>query len=216
MPARRHTRQRVREARQDAYRSLILESAQRVFAQRGYDAVKVQEIADEAGIATGTVYAIFDSKQELYRAIHRVNLEELAKRYAEIPGDRDTRDVICDRITVSTRFLIERPDYLRIYLREAAGWGFDASALPRVAADFTDPALYRRGVEHGELVDEDPELLQSLAMSTGHVILYHWLKDGMRESADELVERIRAHTERTLFARPLASDPAAARARARR
>lgn len=219
MAARRHTQRRVREARHDAYRSLILEAAQRVFAKRGYAAVRVQEIADDAGVATGTVYAIFPSKEELYRAVHRVNLEELAKRYAGIPGDRDTREVLRDRVAVSTRFLCERPDYLRIYLREAAGWGFDATALPRGAAEFADPPLYQRGVARGELVDEDPELLQSLAMAQSHVILFHWLKGGMRESADELVRRILAHAERTLFrASPAlsAADRAAARARARR
>jgi AcrR family transcriptional regulator len=198
--ARRQTRKRVREARQDAYRSVILEAAQRVFAQRGYADAKVQEIADGAGIATGTVYAIFPSKQELYRAVHRLNLEELAKRYAEIAGDRDTRAVLRERIAVSTRFLVERPDYLRIYLREAAHWGFDASALPKDAAEFTDLALYERGVAQGELVGHDAELLQSLAMAASHVILFHWLKGGMRESADELIRRILAHTEQTLFA----------------
>lgn len=200
MPARRQTQKRVREAREEAYRHLILQAAQRIFAQRGYAEVKVHEIADEAGIATGTVYAVFPSKQELYRAIHHVNLEELAKRYAEIPGDRDTRAVIRDRIAISTRFLVERPDYLRIYLREAAHWGFDATALPKDAAEFTDLALYRSGVERGELAGDDAELLQSLAMSASHVILFHWLKNGMRESADELTRRILAHTERTLFA----------------
>ena len=199
MPARRHTQQRVREARHEAYRNLILEAAQRVFATRGYAEVKVHEIADEAGIATGTVYAIFPSKQELYRAVHRVNLEELAKRYAEIPGDRDSRDVIRDRTAVSTRFLTERPDYLRIYVREAAGWGFDATALPKGASEFVDLALYRRGIERGELQGENPELLQSLAMSASHVILFHWLKGGMRESAEEMTRRILAQTARTRF-----------------
>jgi AcrR family transcriptional regulator len=200
VPARRHTRNRVREARHDAYRSVMLEAAQRVFARRGYADAKVSEIADDAGIATGTVYAIFPSKEELYRAVHRVNLEELAKRYAEIQGDRDTRAVIRDRVAVSTRFLVERPDYLRIYLREAAHWGFDSTALPRVAAEFTDLGLYRRGVARGELAGDDAELLQSLAMAASHVILFHWLKGGMRESADELTRRILAHTERALFA----------------
>ena len=199
MPARRQTQQRVREARQDAYRSLILEAAQRVFATRGYAEVKVQEIAEDAGIATGTVYAIFPSKQELYRAVHRVNLEELAKRYAEIAGDRDTRAVLRDRIAASTRFLVERPDYLRIYLREAAQWGFDASALPEDAAAFTDVALFERGVARGELTGDDAELLQNLAMTAGNVFLFHWLKTGRRESADELIRRIVSHTERTLF-----------------
>jgi AcrR family transcriptional regulator len=200
MSSRRQTQQRVRAARLEAYRSLILEAALRVFAQRGYAEVKVQEIAGEAGIATGTVYAIFPSKQELYRAVHRVNLEELAKRYAGIAGDRDARAVLRDRIAITTRFLVERPDYLRIYLREAPRWGFDASELPKDAAAFTDLSLYRRGVERGEFVGADAELLQSLVIAANQVILFHWLKGGMRESADELIRRILAHTERALFA----------------
>ena len=216
MPARRQTKQRVREARTEAYRSLILGAAEHVFGARGYAEARVQEIAEEAGVATGTVYAIFPSKEELYREVHRLNLGELARRYAEIPAAPDTRDVIRARTAATTCFLTERPDYLRIYVREAAGWGFDVSALPRIAAEFVDLDLYRRGIARGELVDEDPELLQSLAMSASQLILFHWLKSGMRESAEELTRRILAHTERTLFRTAATRRPPRDRAPKRR
>ena len=189
----------VRRAREEAYRGLILDAALRVFAAHGYADAKVQEIAEAAGVATGTVYGIFEGKRELYRAIHAANLEELAKRYAEIPGDGPVQQVMLDRSAASTRFLTERPDYLRLYLREAGRWGFDASDLPAGASAFIDEDLYARGVAEGALRDEDPELLHSLAMSAGQVHLFHWLKAGANEPAEDLIERIASHYRRVLF-----------------
>jgi AcrR family transcriptional regulator len=193
------TRERVRRAREDAYRDLILEAALRVFAERGYAEAKVQEIADAAGVATGTVYAIFPSKQELYRAVHAQNLTELARRYAEIPPGGSVQEQLLARSATSTRFLTERPDYLRVYLRESGGWSLDPGELPAGAAAFVDRDLFRQGVLAGELRDEDPDVLQGLAMSASQVLLFHWLKGGMREAPEVLVERIGEHYRRALF-----------------
>ena len=199
MPVQTSTKETLRRAREDAYRGLILEAALRVFAERGYAEAKVQEIAEAAGVSTGTVYAIFPGKQELYRAIHRANLEDLAKRYAEIRSDGPVQQVMLERLAASTRFLTERPDYLRVYLREAGHWGFDASDLPPGATAFIDAELYRRGIADGSLIDEDPEVLQSLTLSASQVHLSHWLKTGMRDSPEVLILRIQAHYRRALF-----------------
>jgi AcrR family transcriptional regulator len=207
MPAQVRTRRALRKAREDAYRGLIVAAAQRVFAERGYADAKVQEIADAAGVATGTVYAIFPGKQELYRAVHRDNLDELARRYASIPTTGPVQPILLERIAVSTRFLTERPDYLRMYLREAGHWGFDPTDLPAGAVAFVDTELYRRGVASGELIDEDPQVVQSLAMTAGQVHLFHWLRSlasGRPESPEALIARIQAHCRRALFRRPAA------------
>ena len=109
------------------------------------------------------------------------------------------QQVLLERLAASTRFLTERPDYLRVYLREAGHWGFDASDLPPGATAFIDAELYRRGIADGSLIDEDPEVLQSLTMSASQVHLFHWLKTGMRESPETLIQRIQAHYHRALF-----------------
>lgn len=205
VPVQARAKEKVRQARHEAYRDLILEAAEPVFAEKGYADAKVADIALAAGVATGTVYAIFPGKQDLYRAIHRENLGELARRYAAIPSGGSVRETILARSEVSTRFLTSRPDYLRIYLREAERWGFDPGHLPADAAAFMDLALYQRGVETGELVDEDPQLLQSLMLASGQVHLTHWVQGGMRADPVELALRIQAFARRAIF-RP---DPAA-------
>lgn len=193
------TKERVRQARQDAYRGLILEAACRIFGERGYPDARVQEIAEAAGVATGTVYGIFPSKQELYRAVHRENLEALAVEYAAIPAEASPAALMLARVAASTRFLTARPHYLRMYLREAGRWGFDPGALPPGAVAFLDPSLYQRGVAAGELAGDDPALIQSLAMSAAQVHLYHWLAAGMREPADALIARIQDYYRRALL-----------------
>src|SRR3954453_17413651 len=50
-------------------RELILGAATRVFAQSGYFNSKVADIAAEAGIADGTVYLYFKSKDEILHSI---------------------------------------------------------------------------------------------------------------------------------------------------
>jgi AcrR family transcriptional regulator len=199
-------REKVRQARHEAYRDLILEAAQRVFAEKGYADAKVADIAQAAGVATGTVYAIFPGKQDLYRAIHRDNLDELARRYAAIPAGGSVRETLLARSEMSTRFLTSRPDYLRIYLQEAERWGFDPNDLPGDAAAFLDLSLFQRGVANGEFVDEDPQLLQSLMLASGQVHLAHWMRGGMREDPAALVARIQAFARRAIFRSEPASD----------
>src|SRR6266852_6547219 len=57
-------------------REAILRAAIRVFAHNGYFNSKVADIAREAGVADGTVYLYFKSKEEILHSIFDRNMEE--------------------------------------------------------------------------------------------------------------------------------------------
>ena len=57
-------------------RQAILRAAIRVFAHNGYFSSKVADIAREAGVADGTVYLYFKSKEEILHSIFDRNMEE--------------------------------------------------------------------------------------------------------------------------------------------
>lgn len=57
-------------------REAILRAAIRVFAGNGYFNSKVADIAREAGVADGTVYLYFKSKEEILHSIFDRNMEE--------------------------------------------------------------------------------------------------------------------------------------------
>jgi TetR/AcrR family fatty acid metabolism transcriptional regulator len=71
-PQRRRTR-RPRAERE----AEILEAARGAFAERGYGATSVGEIAARAGVVEGTVYSYFESKRALLIAVMRRFYEEL-------------------------------------------------------------------------------------------------------------------------------------------
>ena len=51
--------------KRDLRQRQLLDAALRVFARDGFDGASVASIADEAGVAKGSVYLYFDSKEAL-------------------------------------------------------------------------------------------------------------------------------------------------------
>jgi AcrR family transcriptional regulator len=83
------TRRATRAEKQAQTRANLIDAASRVFAQRGYSAATVEEIAERAGYSHGAVYSNFASKEELFLAVFErymeLRVEEVAKA-SEIEG----------------------------------------------------------------------------------------------------------------------------------
>ncbi|MFJ2628184.1 TetR/AcrR family transcriptional regulator [Streptomyces sp. NPDC087532] len=59
------------EATRIAHRERLLDAARQLLAEGGYAAASISALADRAGVATGSVYNHFASKQELLAAVFR-------------------------------------------------------------------------------------------------------------------------------------------------
>ncbi|BDG09785.1 TetR/AcrR family transcriptional regulator [Anaeromyxobacter paludicola] len=75
--------QPLRERVRRATRAAILEAAEAVFSARGFGAARMEEIAEQAGVAVGTLYNYFDDRSALLLAV----LEESARELEERLGD---------------------------------------------------------------------------------------------------------------------------------
>ncbi|HEV7842368.1 MAG TPA: TetR/AcrR family transcriptional regulator, partial [Pyrinomonadaceae bacterium] len=74
-------------------REAILRAATRVFAGNGYFNAKVADIAREAGVADGTVYLYFKSKEEILHSIFDRTMEEaIAEGRRQLEGIHDPRE----------------------------------------------------------------------------------------------------------------------------
>jgi len=58
-------------------RERILSAAERVFARRGFFAARVSEIAKDAGVADGTIYLYFKSKDELLISLFEARMKQV-------------------------------------------------------------------------------------------------------------------------------------------
>jgi TetR/AcrR family transcriptional regulator, fatty acid metabolism regulator protein len=74
-------------------REAILRAATRVFAHNGYFNSKVADIAREAGVADGTVYLYFKSKEEILHSVFDRNMEEaITEGRRRLEGVADPRE----------------------------------------------------------------------------------------------------------------------------
>lgn len=74
-------------------RARILNSAVRVFAENGFYATRVADVAKAAGVADGTIYLYFDSKEELLISLFEDRVEKLlAYMRDELPSHKDAKE----------------------------------------------------------------------------------------------------------------------------
>ena len=77
---------RVKSSRTHEKRARIIETAMRHFAERGYGAARVQDIADELGIAKGSIFQYFYSKEGLFFAAYKEAVLSLPA-YLDAPSE---------------------------------------------------------------------------------------------------------------------------------
>ena len=70
----------MRAERAQESRRKILESAREIFFRDGFEAANLDEVAQSAGIAKGTIYRHFESKAELYVAVLSNNADVFVER----------------------------------------------------------------------------------------------------------------------------------------
>ena len=202
---RKKARDEARAARNGVYRQHILDAAERVFAERGYEAAKVVEIAYDCGLSMGTIYAIFPGKAELYAALLEERGQELL-RLARTVGARNLapRDALLALIEVYIDYFVSHPAFLRMHLRSGASWALGpAVGTPTQVGYWEDihalqADIFRRGVAAGEFVDEDPSYLAKMFSAMDQVLLADWVAGGMQADRDTLVRRLRDMVERAL------------------
>jgi AcrR family transcriptional regulator len=84
-----------RQAKKQQRQQQILAAAFRVFAAQGYEAARLDEVAERAGIAKGTIYLYFRDKKQLFRAVVRSLLQKRLDAVARtFTGSAE--DLLCD------------------------------------------------------------------------------------------------------------------------
>src|SRR4051794_6843038 len=69
MPARVSTPPRQQRLAPEQRRNQLLDVANALFAERGYDQVSIEDIASSAGVARGLVHHYFGGRKEVYIAL---------------------------------------------------------------------------------------------------------------------------------------------------
>ena len=113
----------LKAKKRELYREAVLDAAERVFGDEGYEATKVQRIAADAGLSLTTLYSVFESKWEIYRAVHRRRLDEVM-RLAEgvVQQGASPLETLIAGTRMQLGFFMDRRDYTKMQLKEVTAW----------------------------------------------------------------------------------------------
>jgi AcrR family transcriptional regulator len=156
--------------------SRLIEAAEQLFGERSYQRTTVADICTKAGIATGSFYAHFSSKREMFAAVVRtINADLRAAMRAALKQAEDSQRA---RERAAFRAFFD--------LLSARPW------IDRIVreSEFVDPALFReyyehlsrgyaRGVRRAQLAGEvdaryDPEVIAYIYTGIGNFIGMRW------------------------------------------
>lgn len=155
----------------------ILDAALVVFADKGFAAATVDEVAAAAGVTKGAVYYYFQDKDDLAADLQHLLWEDLARQALRV---YDPEETTTTNLMVCFEAFLRATQNLpgaRIFLREA--W-FSPTLDPAGRADHEDAiglvqGLIETGVANGELAPLDPATLTrvltgALMEATLHVL----------------------------------------------
>jgi AcrR family transcriptional regulator len=206
-PAARRTRRK--EARPGEIRAAALA----LFAERGFSATRLEDVAQHAGIAKGTIYLYFATKEELFRAVVRQDLlpnlaalEAMATAHqgsaASLLGEilaGMLQRLDCDVAVIPKLVLTEAgnfPTLARFYAEEVASRGRQLIA-----------GVLTRGVERGEFRPLDIPAVVPLVVAP-LLLLMLWRTSLAPHAVAPPLDPaavLKAHLE--LLLRGLAADP---------
>ena len=159
-------------------RADIVSAAERHFADRGFEATRLDDIADDVGIRRAAIFYHFGDKQELYRAV----LDEVFRDLAvDLPADGSATERLDASLSGWIEFVALRPHVARLILREAAGARPGEGTSFTLAGQATGDwfrALLEEGIASGEFHPKvEPDRFMGLIASVAffHYAAMAWL-----------------------------------------
>jgi AcrR family transcriptional regulator len=126
-------RRRVRMSGQER-REQLIGVARKVFADRGYEAASVEEIADRAGVSKPVVYEHFAGKEGLYAVVVDREVQHLLTLIVEALSASHPRLSVEQAADAFLAYIEEEQDGFRILVRDAP-IGTTSGTLPSVIGD---------------------------------------------------------------------------------
>lgn len=192
-----------RARKKERTRREIYTAALALFAERGFDAVSVEQVCQAADVAKATFFLHFPTKSALLFEFSRLLAAELGQKLRE-PG-ADVASEIARMLDLFSDRWLENGAVMAAMLREFLRTPEAVMAMPREGRELRDvvESLLRRGQASGELrTDVDARLAGAIFFSTSFAIL-----SGSVFRADEATPEAIRSQFLTAFLHGLVAEP---------
>ncbi|MEV8632953.1 TetR/AcrR family transcriptional regulator [Streptosporangium sp. NPDC051023] len=176
-------------------RDHLVKLAAELFARKGFQATTVREIAEEAGILSGSLYHHFDSKETIVDEVLTTFLDDLVGRYrAALEQGGEPRAILSEMVRIGFSTLEPHRAAITVmqndwsYLRSLPGGRFDYLVKTEDEVERMWVGQIKRGQAVGQLrSDVDPKLTYRMIRDSIWVTV-RWFRPGGRLNTAGLAE----------------------------
>lgn len=142
----------------------IFETSMKLFAAKGYDATSIEEITATVGVAKGTLYYHFSSKEEIFNFLVEEGVKLLKNSISIKTSKLDNSiDKIRAIVLIQLKVLVKYEDFMSIVLSQI--WGIDnkSKICKKYIFEYITmiEEIVREGVEKNELQESNPNIIAS-------------------------------------------------------
>lgn len=172
-------------------RDKLLNAAQEIFVEKGYDNATTREISARADLGAGTFYVHFRDKRAVYDALVRRANREMHHRWLVARKPKmSVEEQVVDALRVSFQYFRENADLARLILID--GPPVDAEYTMKLHSGIGAElhAILKDGIESGRVSEIEPAILATVLMGIA-VVMGRWLLSPQSpENAPEIEEEI--------------------------
>jgi AcrR family transcriptional regulator len=168
-----------RSRRREDTRQKLYEAAVELIAEQGFSATTVDDIALRAGVAKGTVYYNFKSKNDLFEELLRHGIGLLTDAFRAAVAGRPPREAVAALVRTQLEYIQRYRAFAQLLLSEMwrtnREWQQTLILLREQAIGVIAETL-RAGVDSGDLPPElDVRVSSSALFGVGLVVAVDWL-----------------------------------------
>jgi AcrR family transcriptional regulator len=157
-------------------RARIVQAAISVFGRVGFDAAAMSEVAAQAGVAKGTLYLYFSSKEQLFEETYlQCRMERLQACGVDTEEQLSVMEKLCRRLRNGTRWELAEPvknRLVRAYLTHPVFGKQVENVVESLNTQALTP-IFQHGIASGELRALPLALLMEMYIRFGSAVYYY-------------------------------------------
>ena len=170
------------------------ETSMKLFAEKGYDATSIEEITANVGVAKGTLYYHFSSKEEIFQFLIEEGVK-LLKNSVEIKTEKleSSIDKIKAVVLIEIKVLVKYEDFMTIVLSEIWGNGPRSILCKKYVFEYIQmiEKIVENGINKKEIIDGDKNVIVGFTCSS---LIYK-----MRTDKEINVQELYSEIEKTFI-----------------
>ena len=187
-----------RERERERHRDEVLGAAEAVFAEKGFAGATVQEIATLADFAVGSLYNLFESKEDLYQRLMELRFQEYFEQVEDrVHAAEGLREKVRAAIETKVGFFREHGAFFRIFSHAIGGRNSGApQGLPEGCIAMCQrhmeamAGIFAEGIGSGVFRPGDPMLIALAVDGMTNAMIGHTLFTGQELIDDATAGRL--------------------------